>query len=699
MSRLLLEVGTEAIPAGYLPPALAALEERTRNELAAARLPGAQVRALATAKRLVLEADDLPARQEDVIREVQGPRVEVAFKDGKPTPAAMGFARKSGLAVEALERASSEKGEFVVARVHERGRETGDVLPALLSRLIEGLEWPKTMVWNSSRFRFPRPVRWVVCLLDDTVLPIQVAGISADRQTRGHRLLGPGSRPVAEAGALDAVLAEAGVILDPKERRRMIEAGLEEEARRLGGRWVPDPDLVDEVVHLCEHPWVGSGRFDREFLELPREVVITAMRSHQRYFAVEDEEGRLLAHFLVVCDGEWKEAASVLTGNERVLRARLADAKFYWDVDLRDGMEKLAEALGSVVWLETAGTLREKTERVARLVDRVGEVWFPDEWKGLRDDVVRAARWAKADLASEMIKDGKEFTGLQGMIGARYAEAEGASRVLVEALSEQYLPRGARDPLPESPGGTVLAFVDRLDTVAGCFGAGFVPSGSQDPYGLRRAANGMVRILLEKELHLSLGPVVSEAAEQLPEKIRRKGLTAEILDFLRERQAFQLRERGLPYDVVDAVLTADAEDPLDALARARALEAIRDQEALERVVIGFKRAANILKGIEESALPDPQDVDWSRTEKAERELHRSVREVEGALGKARGKKDYPAMLEHLLALRGPIDIFFDEVLVMSENREERDRRLALLAEARGLFRHFFDPARIVIEGE
>lgn len=699
MSRLLLEIGTEAIPAGYVPPALKALEENARKDLEEKRLPGTKIRTLGTAKRLVLEIENLPDKQEDMVREVQGPRLDVAFRDGKPTPAAEGFARKNGIDVNALERVASEKGEFVMARVHEKGKDLRDLVPALVSTWIEELPWPKTMIWNQARFRFPRPIRWLVCILDGDVLPLEVAAITADRNTRGHWLLGPGEKRVADSGKLEEVLAEAGVVLDPALRRESIEAALIEEAKTLEGTPVDDPGLLDEVVFLAEHPTVLSGKFDREFLDLPREVVVTAMRAHQRYFAVEDSKGNLLPNFLVVTDGEWEDPKQVIAGNERVLRARLSDARFYWEVDLKTGLDALSESLANVVWLESVGTLKQKIERVTAMVDRLGREWFPDEWPDLKDDVLRASKLAKADLASEMIKDGKEFTGLQGVIGARYAEAAGENKNLTTTLSEQYLPRGAGDPLPESRGGLVLSFADRLDTVTGCWSAGFVPSGSQDPYALRRAANGMIRILMEKNLHTDLSQLVEASVARLPDAIKRDDLAGEVLAFLTDRTAFFLRERGITYDVVDAVLGAEAHDPLDALSRATALNAIRADERLERLVIGFKRAANILKGIDEETLPDPHQLDWSGTEKAEQGLHKAVLKAEKALTAARKKKDYPAMLKHLLELRGPIDKFFDDVLVMTDNNDEKNRRLALLAEARELFHHFFDPARIVIEGE
>ena len=699
MSRLVFEIGTEAIPAGYLAPALAAMEERARARLTELRLGSERVRSRGTPNRLVLEIDGLASRQEDLTRNVQGPRADAAFRDGKPTQAAEGFARKNSVSVDALERVVTDRGEFVQATVHETGRATAEVLPEFLAALVSELPWPKTMRWNDTGFLFPRPIRWVLCLLDQAVIPVPVAGIQAGRTTVGHRLLGPGEHDVASAGDLETVLARAGVVLDPVARRTSIAEQLGTAGDRLHGRVVADDGLLDEVVFLVEHPTVYAGSFDPEFLALPREIVVTAMRSHQRYFAVEDAQGKLMPHFLVVCDGEWAEPTLVRAGNERVLRARLADARFYWDTDLKTGLEAMAVGLNKVVWLEKVGTLAEKSCRVAGLTESLGSRLFGAAWDAQREAAAQAAKLAKADLGSEMIKDGKEFTGLQGVVGARYAEALGESPAVVQALAEQYLPRGADDPLPATPVGTALAMADRADTIAGCWAAGFVPSGSQDPYGLRRAGNGLVRMLLEKELHLDLEAVLAEAVGALPPALHRPELAGEVVGFLRERTAFFLRERGMSYDVVDAVLAADSTDPLDALARATALQAVRGEPDLERLVVGFKRAANILKGVDSATLPDPAQVDWDRADPAERDLHQAATAAGQAVAEAATSRDYPAMLRALLGLRAPIDTFFDKVMVMAEDPDERGRRLALLAAVRGLFEHLSDLSRIVIEGE
>ncbi len=697
--RYLLELGTEAIPAGYLADALTAIEVGMKKGLESLRLPVESVTTRGTAQRLVLEIAGLADRQADVTLEVTGPRVDIAFKDGAPTKAAEGFARKNGVAVEALEQVTTDKGTFVAARVHETGREVEVVLPELLTRVLGSLAWPKTMRWNASGFRFPRPLRWVVSLLDDAVLPFTLGGIEAGRRTRGHRLHGAGWHEVPDAGALERVLESAGVILDPQARGRLILAGLNEAAEQLGGRCVMDEDLLEEVVFLAQHPRVYSGSFDEEFLELPREVTVTAMKAHQRYFAVEGKDGALRANFLVVTDGEWDDPALVLAGNERVLRARLADARFYWDVDRKTGLDAMAQALDKVVWLESVGTLAEKAERVHWLVERLGRFWYADDWAAMGEGALRAARLAKADLASEMIKDGKEFTGLQGIIGARYAASANEAAGVVKGLEEQYRPQGAGDRLPESREGLLLSVADKFDTIAGCWAAGFVPSGSQDPYALRRAANGIVRILLDKSLQLPLTEIVSMAVRQLPEAVRRDGLEQEILDFFRDRVAFALRDRGIAYDVVEAVLAAELDDPWLVHLRATALETIRGEEDLARLVIGFKRVANIVKSADVSGLPKADTVDWSATDASEQGLFAAAERVGRELDEARALQDFPRAVQLYLSLRDPIDRFFDGVMVMSEDPAERARRLALLDYVAALFRPVFDPSRIVLEGE
>ncbi|NNF07558.1 MAG: glycine--tRNA ligase subunit beta, partial [Candidatus Eisenbacteria bacterium] len=504
---------------------------------------------------------------------------------------------------------------------------------------------------------------------------------------------------VKDSQSYEAVLKEAGVSLRPEDRAATIEEQLATVAKEVQGQVLHDPELLEEVTFLVEMPQAFAGSFDPEFLAVPREVTVTAMRSHQRYFAVEDASGKLLPHFLVVADGRWDDASQVIAGNERVLRARLSDARFYWDVDLKTGLDGLADALKSVVWLEGLGTLADKSERVAKIMVALGPDVAGDAWSSLTQKAPRAAKVAKADLASEMIKDGKEFTGLQGVIGARYGEALGEDPEVCQALAQQYLPRGSKDPLPESELGLLLALADRFDTIAGCWAAGFVPTGSQDPYGLRRAGNGIVRILLEKSRVTSLSEAIKNALQNLPGDWNREALGQEIASFFRERLAFHLRERSISYDVVDAVLEVGADHPVDALARAKALQAVRGEAELERLVIGYKRAANILKGINASDIESFDGLDWSGAEPAEEALRQAVTQATPKVLQLNQDAKYPEMLQELLTLREPIDTFFDDVMVMSEDPKQKARRVSLLNQVRLLFQNLCDLSCIVIEGE
>ena len=697
MSKLVFELGVEAVPADYLPPAVEALESRAAAGLSELRLGYDSLRVLGTPFRLVLIVDGLALIQTDQTRIVQGPRADIAFADGKPTKAAEGFARKNGVAPESLKVVETDKGPLVEAEVHDVGKPAEEVIPSFLEDLIRTLAWPKTMRWESQGFLFPRPVRWVLALNGGDIVPVTIAGLPSGRLSRSHRLQGGRMFEVPHADEFETLVQSHGVVLNPGARRESIEAQLKA-AAPSGGRAIADPALLGEVTFLTEHPTVYSGSFDVSFLELPKEILVTAMKSHQRYFAVEQENGQLLPGFLVVCDGTWDDPAAVLEGNERVLRARLADARFYWDVDLRRGMDELSKDLEKVVWLEPLGSMAEKGRRVSKLMTILGPLLYEEQWESLKSTAERSATIAKADLCSEMIKDGKEFTGLQGIVGARYGRAGGEPEEVCRALEEQYLPRGAKDPVPLTPVGRLLAIADRMDTIAGCWAAGFVPSGSQDPYALRRAGNGVVRILLESHASLDLGELVQNAVEGLPDAVRRPGLDAELTAFLKERVAYFLGEAGFRYDTVEAVLGGGVLDPINAAARARALEDLREGEDLEPLVVAFKRAANILKSVDWE-IPAWETVDWTESVPAEAGLKSALTDAADAVAEASKHRAHKDMLAALLTLRVPIDTFFDNVMVMAESPRERDRRIALLSEVRRLFEQFCDLTKIVLEGE
>lgn len=702
---LLLEIGTEEIPAGYLPPAAAELRDRLAKGLQERRIGSTSAETFASPRHLIAIVRGLDERQADLDREVLGPPAKVAFgADGTLSKAGEGFARSQGVPVASLRRLETTKGEYVAATVHETGRPTADVLTAWLPELIAGLPFPKTMKWDGDLVRFARPIRWLVALLGEEVLPLQVGAVKAGRLTRGHRLFTTGPVEVRNADSILATLENAGVIADPMERAARIRSGVESAAAKAGGRVVSDPGLLEEVTYLVEFPGAVLGSFDPEFLEIPREIVTTAMRSHQRYFAVEDAAGKLLPHFITVANGRWDDPSQVIAGNERVLRARLADARFYWDTDLRKGMEAHRQELKTVVWLEGAGTLFDRTERIENLVGWLGVELRSADGRPVADEGAvtaarRAAGLAKADLATEMIKDGKEFTSLQGIVGSEYARASGEPAEVVRAIREHYQPRGPSDPLPGSIAGLLVSMADRLDLVVGCFAMGLKPSGSQDPYALRRAANGLVRILLENEWHLNLSGAVRAAFDGLPETARKREgeVPAEVVAFLRDRIEFFLREADVPYDVVQAVLGATGDDPVDLKARAAALAAIRGEPDLERLVIGYKRATNILKGID-TEFPPPDDVMMAGALPVEHDLHGAAKAAGHALDEATARVDYPSAVAAFLTLRAPIDAFFEGVMVMSTDPAEKNRRLALLAETRRLFDRLYDLSKIVVEG-
>jgi glycyl-tRNA synthetase beta chain len=715
-SAFLLEIGTEEIPAGYLPPAAQHLERTLQAGLAERRIDVTTVRAFAAPRRLIVELTGLAPRQADVEKEVMGPAVSAAFgPDGALTKAGEGFARGQGVDPAALRRVDTPKGEYVAATVKLVGRPTPEVLLEWLPGVITGIPFPKTMKWRGESLRFARPVRWLVALLDGEVLPLRLEHLEAGRVSRGHRLFTKEPVTIETATGLLPALEAAGVLADPGVRRARVESEIARAAAEAGGRIVADADLIEEVTFLVEYPTAVTGSFDRDYLELPREVIITAMKAHQRYFAVEDASGALLPRFVAVANGRWADTTQVVAGNERVLRARLADARFYWDADRKAGLDARLDELRNVVWIEGAGTLLDRVARIERLTAWLGTA-PTDSAQGLRDGAGRAvvdaaaagvaarvARLAKADLATDMIKDGKEFTGLQGVIGGHYARAAGESEEVARGVAEHYQPRGPADALPSTVPGRLVSLADRLDTLAGCFAMGFYPTGSQDPYALRRAANGLVRILLESDWHVSLAAAVRQAIALLPESARERAeggeaaLQARLLEFLGDRLEYFLKEGGLPHDVAQATLAADADDPVDARARAQALAAIRGEADLEKLVVGFKRAANILKGLDEEVPPfEPSSVESA--EPVERDLWQAVVTARNRLRAADTTHDYPAALTALLALRGPIDAFFEGVMVLSKNDAERRRRVALLGEVRATFGRLYDLSRIVVEG-
>ncbi len=684
---VLLEIGTEEIPAALLARALGELEQRASAALAEARLAVASVRALGTPRRLVLALSGVADRQPDLELRVVGPPARVGFgDDGQPTKAAVGFAKRNGVDVADLERAEvdGKKGEYVVCTRRELGQPAEAVLSGLLDDLIAALPWPKSMRWGQREEAFVRPVHWIVALLGDEVLPVSFAGVTAGATSRGHRFLAPEPFPVtSDLGGYLQALRERFVIVDPAVRREMIAAEITRVEAEAGAQVREDAALIAEVANLVEYPSAICGSFDDAFLEVPEEVIVSAMRSHQRYFALEGQDGRLVSRFLTIAGTVTRDPAVVRAGNERVLAARLSDARFFFREDRKRPLAEFAPRLDQVVFQAKLGSIGAKVERVAALaVSLAGEVGADP------DHTERAAKLCKADLVTQMVY---EFPDLQGVMGRHYARLSGEPEPVCEAIYEHYLPRGAGDALPEHAIGAALGLADRLDTLVGCFAVGLAPSGSADPYGLRRAAVGILTLLSARGWSVSLPSLVERAGAGLQDRVAVSDeCRAQVLGFLRTRLKGLLGQ--LPADCVEAALTAGYDDVPDACARAEAVAALRERDDFEPIGVAFKRVANILKGAAVAPDPDPGRF----CEAAEEALWGAFGPIERQVTAHLGERAYGAALAALAELRAPVDRFFDEVLVMDKDPEIRENRLALLARIGTAFARIADFRQLAV---
>ncbi len=707
----LLEIGSDDLPARFQPPAAEHLAGATRRLLADAGLVHEGVEALAAPRRLAVLVRALALRQADREIEVKGPPLSAARDaQGAWTPAALGFARKNGVELAACHEIEEGKGRFLAARRVLPGRAATDVIAEQLPRLVLGIPFPKTMRWGDGETEYARPLQWLVALLGSEIVPAAVAGVVTGRESRGHRTLDDDRRvPLPEAAAYLETLRAHHVLVDPVERRRRIVSGFADALAGLpGARWIPDDELMQEVVHLNEHPTPLLGSFETRFFDLPAEVIVTALRAHQRYFAVAGADGRLLPHFLTVRDGGERALDQVRRGNERVLRARLADALFYWEFDQRRTPDEQAERLASVTWLEGFGSLRDKTARLRALSERL---WAD----GLGDGgappaaLARAAALCKSDLVSEMIRDGKEFTRLEGVMGAHYARRAGEAEAVCAAIERHHLPRGAGEELPGDRISSVLAVADRLDTVAGCWLAGFAPTGAKDPYALRRHALAVLRIVLDLGAKVSLDACVASALAPYAAAGRDVAEAgAGIREFVQVRLGGLLESLGCAPDAVRATLPAHGDDPVAALRWAEALAGFRDRADFLQLATGFKRCRNILEGqVLAGADLAGCPLRWLRggttadgtpldrlPEPAERDLRERVAAASHQLAAAEGSGDGETVFRALSELGPAIDRFFTEVRVNVEDPGLRRLRHAFLREIHGLFVRYADFAEL-----
>jgi len=675
MAEFLLEIGLEEIPARMIAGAEAELGKRVQELLTRERLldDGATVKTYSTPRRLAVLVSGVRASQADVEEKLTGPSWNVAFKDGNPTKAAEAFAKKAGVEVSAIESVTTAKGEYVGVTVKRAGKATPEILTSELSKEVLAIYWAKNMYWRAAKpERFVRPVRWVVAMLDSTVVPLEIAGIAAGNASRGHRILN-GDAPVAIELAKEyaEALRAASVVVDVAERRQVIRKALDKATRTVAGaRWREDEPLVETVVHLTEFPTVILGNFEQEYLALPEEVLVTVMRDHQKYFAVEDANGKLAPHFLAVLNTKADEdgEAIIRHGNQKVLRARFKDARFFWDVDQKTPLAERVESLKAVTFQKELGSYHWKTEENLETASFLAELAAKAGVQFDANALTSAVRLAKTDLTTELVK---EFTELQGVVGGLYTRAQGLGERVALAIYEQYTPASTESNIPVSVEGQLLGLADRIQTIAAMFGIGLQPTGSKDPFALRRAANAIVKILAESELPLKLSEVAHSAlADEVNER--------KVLEFLTERLNFYLKDvRGFSYDVVSAVLAADADDVRDAIARAEALTAARASADFEAVSAAFKRINNILRQAAEKgfAVGSPDAVNL--TPEAQK-LKVAAATLAPEVAKLRQERKYGEALGKIATLRPVVDAFFDKVMVLDPDERIRGAHLVLI---------------------
>ena len=686
--ELLLEIGTEEIPAAFLPPAQKDMTEMIRREFAARRIMHGEIRAVAAPRRLCLCVEGVAEKQDDQVVEKLGPAVRVAFDEqGQPTKAALGFARGQGLAFSELQRVTTDKGEYLVARREVSGATTKDLLPELLARFIPSIPFKKSMRWANFDLRFARPVHWILALFGGEVVDFQIENIRSGNRTFGHRFMSPKFAPVRDFRDYLAVTRENFVMVDPEERKKVILEETAKAAAAVSGRALVTDALLQEVTYLTEYPNVVCGSFDEIFLRLPKEVLVTSMMSHQKYFPVTDDAGKLLPFFLTVNNTLPRDPAVVARGNEKVIRARLADANFFFEEDRKISLDRRVEDLKKVTFHTLLGTSYEKVMRFRALAAAMAARIRPE----LRQTVDRAAVLAKADLDTQMVC---EFTELQGVMGREYALLSGEKPVVARAIYEHYLPVAAGGDLPESDEGAIVSIADKLDTIVGFFGVNLIPTGTADPYALRRQALGIIHIVLNKKYPLILTEWVDESLAILNGKLKRPApeVRADVLAFFRGRFENLLISQGHPYDVVDAVLALDSANPIVAVQKIEAMEAFKSHEDFQPLAVAFKRVGNILKDFRGGSV-DPVLFEAD----AEKALHEACLAIGEIAVRQIAAGDYSAALIEMARLRKPVDAFFDAVLVMAKDEKVKLNRLSLLREISDLFHRIADFSKIVTE--
>lgn len=686
MNRLLLEIGTEEIPAGYIQPALNALADMMRRGLEASRLDYENIHTFGTPRRLAVYVDRVADRQRPVTETVLGPPERIGYDDhGNPTVAAQKFAEKLNIPAGRLQVTDTPKGRYLCAVIKDRGAAARTILQKILPDMIVSIPFPKTMRWSDLNLSFARPIQSITALLGKAVVSFALDDrLKSGRFSWGHLFMHHQRIKIEHADQYLESMRKAQIIVDIQERRRMVEQEITAAAADLGGRILPDKELLDTVTNLVEIPVAGGGHFDHQFLELPTEILITAMREHQKYFAVIDGAGQLMPCFVAVNNTRAKDPALVAKGHERVLRARLSDAQFFYRADLNDPMDRWGEKLKGVLFQARLGSMHEKVQRVKAVADRLADTAAPE----LKSRVLRAAQLCKNDLVSQVVG---EFAKLQGVMGRIYAAAAGETDEVAVAIEEHYRPTFSGGELPQSRIGALLAIADKLDTISGCFSVGLTPTGASDPYALRRQAIGIVQIMLEHRLAVSLDDAIAWSLQGF-EPDDPAAVASAIRDFFRNRISRMLADEAYEKDTVAAVVDVTIDHIPNLWARAAALRTLRGAADFEPLAIAFKRAVNILRKAEsEPDRPLDPALFHHRAETALFEAYRSVKET---VDRELAGGDFGAALRTIAGLRTPVDRFFEDVMVMDEDLHQRRNRLALLRSIAGLFTHIADFSKI-----
>ncbi len=692
---LLIEIVTEEIPAGYIAPALAAMSKLTREKLSQARIGHGAARTYGTPRRLALVIDEVAERQTSITEEILGPPKSVAFDlEGRPTKAALGFAKNQGVSVRRLAIKATAKGDYVYVKRTDQGYTSRNVLSRILPEVIRSIPFPKSMRWANLNLTFARPVHAVIALLGDRIIPFTLERVKSGRHSLGHRFMHPKKVKLDRASEYLATLKPAYVVADIEERKAIIEREISEAANNLGGQILKDDALLEIVTHLVEYVSASAGRFDSTFLEVPREVLITAMREHQKYFAVVDSNDRLLPCFVAVNNTPVEDLQVVTTGHERVLRARLEDARFFFEADVKTPLPEMIEKLKGVTFQAKLGSMFDKMCRVEGLAAQVAELTSP----AIKPELCSAARFCKADLTSQMVG---EFPKLQGTMGRIYAQRAGQPESVCRAIEEHYMPLRSGSPLPPSLPGSLLSIADKMDTVCACFGIGLVPTGATDPYAIRRQVVGIIRIILDRELSISLSTLIDSQLTLLGTKIGRdlKKTRQDILDFFRHRLEQILADRGFAKDLIAAV-AASSIDPLPAVVkRAQALTTLKAKPDFDALATAFKRVVNIIRKAREEGQIIPSDqpprIDPSLfQDDCEKALYQTLQQVKDRALKDVEAGTYDDALVAVSTLKPPIDAFFDGVMVLTEDERIKQNRLILLSEISDLFATFADFSKI-----